>query len=678
MNCMGEQKVKKKIKSKVKYISSSVIKTYLLILLGALAILYPLIPNILNYPPNSINTAFDIEMSGISYLAQFISIYIIASVIGYVLLKILLKPIDIYLKNGLKEKKDLEKVTKQCVDYPYIIYVFQIILPIFIAFLLLIITGSHTLIMLYKIFIIVLSFGVFLAVVTFIFTKRYFAKILLKIFYEKPIKGIKLNLKTKIFLQIVPLFLMTILFTSLVGYTRIIKEKSELLYEIYDERLNISFYNNNNINNISEIEKSLNRIKLNKESDTVFIISEGQERTNNNKISHFFIAYTERFSDKNNGRTYDVYGVDAQGATRLVNINGIKYFAGIRFEVASNDALIFFAIIFVLMVFMMLFVLYHFAKTYSDEIIMIAQNLQNIVDIKDDYLYKKIPVTSNDEIGELVLAFNKIQDKEKKHVEYVKNNERIIMEQERLASLGQMIGGIAHNLRTPIMSIAGIVEALIELANEYDESIYNKNVSDEDHKEIASEMQSWIMKIKPHCAYMSDIISAVKDQAVSIGGNKNSTFTIAELINRIDILMKHELKKYHCELVKDIQIYLNTIIIGEINSLIQVINNLIINAIHSYDGKSGRIEISIIKKDDKIDFIIRDFGKGVPEKIKNKLFNEMVTTKGKDGTGLGLYISNSIIKGRFGGDMSFVSKEGEGATFTISIGLNKRIDTSMN
>ena len=55
------------------------------------------------------------------------------------------------------------------------------------------------------------------------------------------------------------------------------------------------------------------------------------------------------------------------------------------------------------------------------------------------------------------------------------------------------------------------------------------------------------------------------------------------------------------------------------------------------------------------------------EEVQNKLFKEMITTKGKNGTGLGLYMSYSTIKGKFNGDLKFESKEGKGTTFTITI-----------
>ena len=75
------------------------------------------------------------------------------------------------------------------------------------------------------------------------------------------------------------------------------------------------------------------------------------------------------------------------------------------------------------------------------------------------------------------------------------------MERERLASLGQLIGGIAHNLKTPIMSISGATEGLTDLIKEYDESIGDPEVTNEDHHAIAKDMSEWVDKIKTHTAY---------------------------------------------------------------------------------------------------------------------------------------------------------------------------------
>ena len=107
-----------------------------------------------------------------------------------------------------------------------------------------------------------------------------------------------------------------------------------------------------------------------------------------------------------------------------------------------------------------------------------------------------------------------------------------------------MIGGIAHNLKTPIFSISGGLEGLSDLIKEYDSSIEDPTVNDNDMHEIANDMKEWIAKLKEHVSYMSDVITAVKGQAVTLSTEQDITFTIGELLKRVNILMKHE-RDYH-------------------------------------------------------------------------------------------------------------------------------------
>ena len=124
----------------------------------------------------------------------------------------------------------------------------------------------------------------------------------------------------------------------------------------------------------------------------------------------------------------------------------------------------------------------------------------------------------------------------------IKDAQETLMESERLSSLGQLIGGIAHNLKTPIMSISGAAEGLTDLVKEYDSSIDDPEVNSQDHHDIAKDMFSWIEKIKEYTEYMSDIITAVKGQAVTLSETENVSFDLDELVKRVNILMKHELK----------------------------------------------------------------------------------------------------------------------------------------
>ena len=220
-------------------------------------------------------------------------------------------------------------------------------------------------------------------------------------------------------------------------------------------------------------------------------------------------------------------------------------------------------------------------------------------------------------------------------IQTIKDNQDRLIEKERLASLGQMIGGIAHNLKTPIMSIAGAAEGLSDLTNEYRTSIGDPEVTVEDHHEIANDMDTWIEKIRTHLSYMSDIITAVKGQAVNFSDNTFTGFTVGELVKYVDILMKHELKNALINFKTTVNLDEDTKIGGNINSLVQVINNIISNAIQAYNGKPNQeIDFILSKSNDSLIIKVQDFAGGLPKNVQEKLFKEVVTTKGKNGTGL--------------------------------------------
>ena len=248
----------------------------------------------------------------------------------------------------------------------------------------------------------------------------------------------------------------------------------------------------------------------------------------------------------------------------------------------------------------------------------------------------------------------------------IENNQNILMERERLASLGQLIGGIAHNLKTPIMSISGAAEGLNDLIKEYEASVGDPEVTVQDHHDIANDMKNWIRKIKSYTEYMSDIITAVKGQAVTMSEEQAVTFTLDELVKRVDILMRHELKNALVSLNIQMKTDPNTVLNGNINSLVQVINNMVSNAIQAYDGKpDNKINLILEQSSKNVVISVQDFGNGLPEKVQDKLFKEMITTKGKNGTGLGLFMSYSTIRAHFKGNITFETIKGKGTTFHI-------------
>lgn len=283
------------------------------------------------------------------------------------------------------------------------------------------------------------------------------------------------------------------------------------------------------------------------------------------------------------------------------------------------------------------------------------------------------PVYANKKYLATVILFKDISE-HKKVINFIEQNQNKIIEDERLKSLGQLMGGIAHNLKTPIMACSGgvgiIGEKIKECNNIIEQMDESLELKEKYKSDIIDEMLKWEKRIKDNISYMDNVIDTVKGQAAPTVSSENDFFTVEKLVDSINILMKIHIKKALCKIKFDMKADENLRITGKIEYLVQVLNNLILNAIQSYDDKGGPIEF-IIKQDEEnsVCFSIRDYGKGMSLPIQKKLFNQMITTKGKNGTGLGLYISKSFITGKFGGEIKFESVQGEGSTFTVIIPL---------
>lgn len=660
----------------------NIFTSYILVIVFMGLVFYPLFPILLNYPPGSINTQFDKEFSKITYYQQYVIIIFFIILIGYICFKFAFKGIDRWelIKRSIENKdiNQIKKIRKKSFIIPQIVYLLQIIIPLILVGILFIILNF------FKRedikFFLVLTVGMsFTGVISYLFSKKYFRQVL-RITYqdgvEEKITHIRLQLKT--ILQIFPLILFSFLFLLLAGESGVIKEKGDALFKKYQQELKFIFKEDTLITSKEQIERLLYLVKLDSENDITFYIDpDGNYRTSDDSsLSEFFLKYTRQVAFNYDGHTYDYYGSNIQGAVvKIKGINGDWIF-GIKYLVASPEttALLFISF-FVLSLFAILVLLY-FGKTIADDISLIAFGLKEIAEGEDVNLSNKIPVTSSDEIGDLAKAFNKVQEREKKYVMDLKNQQKIIIEQEKLASLGQMISGITHNLKTPIISLSVAIESLKELVTEYQKSIGDQRVTIEDHHEIAAEMSSWLSEMKPYCDYMTDVLATVKGQVIPNTQPGAKGFTLKELIKRMEIITQYELTKSGCVINYDIKANYNLRIPGEISDLVQVLENLISNSIQAYQGKGGIIEFTVIDKVGSLEFLIKDSGIGISEKIQTKLFKEIITTKGRKGTGLGLYISSAIVKGKFGGEIWFNSREGTGSIFGVAIPVKSQMQVN--
>lgn len=193
-------------------------------------------------------------------------------------------------------------------------------------------------------------------------------------------------------------------------------------------------------------------------------------------------------------------------------------------------------------------------------------------------------------------------------------------------------------------------------------------------------MKEWLEKMKEQMEIISDAITAIKSQIVILNNDEKTVFSVDELVKYIDILMKNTLKQkliilnFTIKVPKDV-----TMIKGNFNSLVQVINNLIMNSIDSYEGKTNQIiEVVIDKKENNLIISVIDNGKGIPKSIQNKIFKEIIYSNSEEKNGLSLFVSYSNIKAGFGGEMNFESNK-NGTKFNIILPIEnkekERVDT---
>ena len=644
----------------------------LLLEVAVIVLMRFLIPVLSNYPPYSEAIDFQLKIEVLTHDQQYILLGIFALLLQTFFIKIFFSDIFKYIKKDPKDVtiKETEQVRLQCYKIPKKLFFVQTVL-LGIVLCMLFSMVQISIILCIKFLLIYFSFFTASWVISMVLIRSDLNAIIESTYtINKNVTsfGKKTKFYKNLLLNLIPFFIFIMITISLLGYSKVTEQNGENGYYYYKQAMNDIDFDNETLETIST---KLDNIPLRNSSDYYFIIGSNEKKfsSNSGNATNFFIEYANEFLDQTDGRVYEYYGVEEQGyAKRITLQDSSSVLIGFKYTTTNVEIMTYFVGISIAAIIVYIIILLIWTKNISKNISEISNRLTEISK-KDNVINESpLPLLSNDELGDLTIAFNKIQHLTQEYITQIKDTQESLMESERLSSLGQLIGGIAHNLKTPIMSIAGAAEGLNDLIKEYDSSIDDPTVNSQDHHEIASDMSTWIEKIKNYTEYMSDIITAVKGQAVVMSNEDDINFTISELVKRVTILMKHELKNAIINLNTDIKVDENLTLNGDVNNLVQVINNMISNAIQAYNGKENEsIEFTITKDSKNIIFSIEDHAGGLPDKVTDKLFKELITTKGKNGTGLGLYMSYSTIKAHFNGNITFDTKKGKGTKFNIYI-----------
>lgn len=246
---------------------------------------------------------------------------------------------------------------------------------------------------------------------------------------------------------------------------------------------------------------------------------------------------------------------------------------------------------------------------------------------------------------------------------------------EKMASLGELTAGIAHEIQNPLNFVNNFSDLNKELIEELQEALESGDM--EEVNELINDLKSNEEKITHHGKRAEDIVKGMLQHSRS-GDSKKEPTDINALADEFLRLSYHGLRAKDKSFNADFKVHLATDlpqIHVSAQDIGRVLLNLINNAFHATaeklaktPGFKPRVEVSTKNGDDKISISIKDNGAGIPEKIKEKIFQPFFTTKPTGtGTGLGLSLSHDIIAKGHGGTLEVESEEGEGTTFTINI-----------
>jgi signal transduction histidine kinase len=242
---------------------------------------------------------------------------------------------------------------------------------------------------------------------------------------------------------------------------------------------------------------------------------------------------------------------------------------------------------------------------------------------------------------------------------------------ERLASLGRISAGLAHEINTPVASAMNSLQQAKHLAEEYEVSIDNKSVTDSDHHEIAKELRQALTTTDSSLERLGEFVRRMRGQVRAPSGKND--FEAVRVVQDALAMLEHRAKKANVQLVFEAPPPF--LFYGDAARFSQVVSNLVVNALDACEDhwtSSSTVTVRLEQTPEGLRLEVQDNGAGIPKHLKEKIFEPLFTTKevGK-GTGLGLAIIQDIVYGHFDGSIRLESEVGAGTTFYVVLPSQK-------
>lgn len=310
-------------------------------------------------------------------------------------------------------------------------------------------------------------------------------------------------------------------------------------------------------------------------------------------------------------------------------------------------------------------------------------------------LHVQVPVVVEDEIGLIAETFNSMtrqiagaeahleakvrtrtvqleqaNSELGKTISLLKETQNDLIRREKMAALGDMVAGIAHEINTPVgvALTAGsfLATKTAEIRKLADEGTLSRSAFDEYVRSASDSSRI----ITANIARAAELVTSFKKVAVAQTSGEACEFKVAQYMRDFLLNMRPALKKTKIRVV--VECDEDLIIEGYPGALSQICTNLVMNSInHGFESEEpGIISITVQEKDRMLTLEYRDNGKGMSEDTLLRVFDPFFTTaRHKGGTGLGMHIVYNIVTQKLGGTITVESTPGQGVMFRISVPL---------
>ncbi|MDX7876706.1 ATP-binding protein [Aeromonas veronii] len=251
----------------------------------------------------------------------------------------------------------------------------------------------------------------------------------------------------------------------------------------------------------------------------------------------------------------------------------------------------------------------------------------------------------------------------------LKQAQQTLVESEKMASLGSLVAGVAHEINTPISISVTASSYLQERVADFKSHIDSKQLSRSYLNEFTVNLDESMQLLQSNLRRASELIASFKQVAVDQSSEARYNFSLADNLHQVVVSLGHKLKKSQCEV--DIQCDPKLSIFSFPGSFTQIYSNLILNSInHGFDNwdKPKKITIKVEQQGEELFIDYSDNGRGIPPEILPRIFDPFVTSKrGQGGSGLGTHIIYNLVVQLLKGRISCASEPGQGAQFHIRL-----------